>query len=78
MSSKFIMFIVALLLIDAAILGNIGSILGAIIDPANMNDISSGSSSSSSSSSSSASSNPNGPYGTPGYYPPGTTIPQNV
>lgn len=32
------MFFVALFLIDAALLGNIGSILGAIIDPANMNE----------------------------------------
>ena len=40
-----VMFIVALLLIDAALLGNIGSILGAIIDPANMVDTSANSSS---------------------------------
>lgn len=39
-----IMFVVALLLIDAALLGNIGSIIGAIIDPANMVDLSSSSS----------------------------------
>jgi hypothetical protein len=41
-----VMFIVALLLIDAALLGNIGSIIGAIIDPANMVDTSSNSSNS--------------------------------
>lgn len=39
-----IMAFVALLLIDAAILGNIGAILGAIIDPANMIDTSTGAS----------------------------------
>ena len=31
-----IMFLVALFLIDAALLGNIGALLGSIIDPANM------------------------------------------
>lgn len=36
-----VMFVVALLLIDAAIAGNIGSLIGAIIDPANMTDLSS-------------------------------------
>jgi hypothetical protein len=41
-----VMFIVALLLIDAALLGNIGSIIGAIIDPANMVDTSSNNSNS--------------------------------
>ena len=41
-----VMFIVALLLIDAALLGNIGSIIGAIIDPANMVDTSTSSTSS--------------------------------
>lgn len=44
------MFFVAIILIDAALLGNIGSILGAIIDPANMVDKASGSSSADSSS----------------------------
>ena len=41
-----IMFVVALFLIDAALMGNIGSIVGAIIDPANMVDKSTGSNSS--------------------------------
>lgn len=35
-----IMLIVALLFIDAAFMGNIGSMLGALIDPANMTDLS--------------------------------------
>lgn len=74
------MFFVALFLIDAALLGNIGSIIGAIVDPANMVDASSsgsatssGTSSSSSSGNSSSgtqSSNPNAPNFVPpsGYH----------
>lgn len=38
MGRIIIMLIVALFFIDAALMGNIGSILGAIIDPANMNE----------------------------------------
>lgn len=49
-----LLFGVALFLIDAAALGNIGAILGSIIDPANMIETGSGSSSSGSSSTPSA------------------------
>lgn len=47
------MLIIAVLLIDAAILGNIGSMLGAIIDPSNMVDNSSSATTSSTTSTSS-------------------------
>ena len=42
MGRILIMGTIALLLLDAAILGNLGSLLGAIIDPANMVDTSNG------------------------------------
>lgn len=58
-----VMFVVALLLIDAALLGNIGSIIGAIVDPANMVDNSSNSASSTGSSGSNGTTPPTGASG---------------
>jgi hypothetical protein len=43
-----LMFVLGLLLIEAGLLGNPGSMLGSIIDPANMQDTSSASTSTSS------------------------------
>lgn len=58
-----VMFVVALLFIDAALLGNIGSILGAVIDPANMVDNSSSNSNSTGTSGSNGTAPPTGASG---------------
>lgn len=82
-----LLFIAALVLIDAALLGNIGAILGSVIDPANMVETGAGSTTSPGSTGGTGlTPTPPGtkpkitksPTNTPGYYPPGTTIPQNV